>query len=29
MCLLYELGIVVGAMVAKRRAAGVGETSRE
>jgi len=29
MCLLYELGILVGAMVAKRRAAGVGETSRE
>ena len=29
MCLLYELGIVVGAMVAKRRAADVGETSRE
>jgi len=29
MCLLYELGIVVGAMVARRRAAGLGETSRE
>jgi sec-independent protein translocase protein TatC len=25
MCLLYELGIVVGAVIAKRRAAGVGE----
>ena len=29
MCLLYELGIVVAATVAKRRAAGLGETSRE
>ena len=29
MCLLYELGIVVAAAVAKRRAAGLGETSRE
>ena len=29
MCLLYELGIIVAAAVAKRRAAGLGETSRE
>jgi len=29
MCLLYELGIMVAATVAKRRAAGLGETSRE
>jgi len=29
MCLLYELGIIVAATVAKRRAAAVGETSRE
>ena len=29
MCLLYELGIIVASGVAKRRAAGVGETSRE
>jgi len=29
MCLLYELGIVVAAAVAKRRPADLGETSRE
>jgi len=29
MCLLYEAGIIVASAVAKRRAAGVGETSRE
>jgi sec-independent protein translocase protein TatC len=29
MCLLYELGIVVAAAVAKRRTADLGETSRE
>jgi sec-independent protein translocase protein TatC len=29
MCLLYEAGIIVASAVAKRRAAGVGEASRE